>query len=844
MDGSGSGSGSQSQSTSTPRISVLVKRKPQYIRTQEYFEDYCDDDPDMDADIGLEEIDEEIEEEEGEEEEDSVELDRRQMPSVATLASRVGQQKRSNRTKGPSPAWNDATKVKVTNEFGITTVMAECNHCKVQVPAESSRHGTKGILNHLKKCPDSSLYEAPDSKQPLLSQGVMGGQVVAHTFNQKRLDMKCVKWIIKAEMPFRAVDQEDFRDWIHDLNPKYKLPNRHKVAAAVLELYFTEKEKIKRVVDGLRVSITTDTWTSIQNINYMVVTAHFLDNDWALHKRILNFVQITSHKGDDIGRCLEVCLNTWGIDKVFSITVDNASANDTAIAYMKRRLKSNGTLLLDGAHLHMRCACHILNLIVKDGMTELSREIEGIRNCVKFIHSSPARLETFREYCVLMRFDRMSNIPFDVVTRWNATYEMLNSAFKFKQVFSRMADECNTFISYFQEEVSKEINGVTTKVKRVGPPVVEDWERAVSFAHFLKKFYDATLTLSATLTPTSNLILGTVMALQVEIEEKICTFSNATLQSVATSMKLKFDKYWGDIEKVNPILFIAQALDPRYKFEMLEASLEELRYSCDAILDVKTTIKKNLTDLFKAYKEGEVSSSSSSVTGNQRPSVVVDDSSGLEDDDVATRMQRKIQQKRAAAQQNEISNEVDMYFNDPHQSLTYEGFNILDWWKVNSGIYPTLSRVAKDIFALPSSTVASENAFSLGGRVVDPFRASLTPRTVEALVCTSDWLRGNEMSFYKEPTIDDLMFYKELEELEKELPNMGGEENPTQGEMPPPPPPQVQRRPSLPPRPPISRASNPTQRRVQLSTRGRGPPPPSTPTSTGHSSTRGRGRRG
>ncbi|KAM1883871.1 hypothetical protein ACFX13_005180 [Malus domestica] len=799
MDKSGSsGSGSQSQSTSTPRISVLIKRKPQYIQTEEYYEDYCDDDPDIDADIGLEEIDieEEIEEEEGEE--DSVELDTQHMPSVATLASRVGQRKKSNRTKGPSPAWNDAIKVNVTDESGNKTVMAECNHCKIQVPAESSRHGTKGILNHLKKCPESSLYEAPDSKQPLLSQGVMGGQVVAHTFNQKRLDMKCVKWIIKAEMPFRAVDQEDFRDWIHDLNPKYKLPNRHKVAAAVLELYFTEMEKIKRVVDGLR--------------------------------------------GDDIGRCLEVCLNKWGIDKVFSITVDNASANDTAIAYMKRRLKSNGTLLLDGAHLHMRCACHILNLIVKDGMTELSREIEGIRNCVKFIHSSPARLETFREYCILMRFDKMSNIPFDVVTRWNATYEMLNSAFKFKQVFARMADECNTFISYFQEEVSKEINGVTTKVKRVGPPMVEDWERAVSFAHFLKKFYDATLTLSATLTPTSNLILGTVIALQVEIEEKICNSSNATLQNVATSMKLKFDKYWGDIEKVNPILFIAQALDPRYKFEMLEASLEELRYSCEAILDVKTSIKKNLTDLYKAYKEGDVSSSSS-VTMDQRPSVVVDDSSGLEDD-VATRMQRKIQQKRAAAQQNEISNEVDMYFNDPHQSLTYEGFNILDWWKVNIGTYPTLSKVAKDIFALPSSTVASENAFSLGGRVVDPFRASLTPRTVEALVCTSDWLRGNEMSFYKEPTIDDLMFYKELEDLEKELPNMGmgGEENPTQSEMPPPPPPQVQRRPSLPPRPPISRASTPTQRRVQLSTRGRGPP--STPTSTGHSSTRGRGRRG
>ncbi|KAM1690685.1 hypothetical protein ACFXTN_029570 [Malus domestica] len=203
-------------------------------------------------------------------------------------------------------------------------------------------------------------------------------------------------------MPFRVFDQEDFRDFIRDLNPKYKLLNRHKVAAAVLELYVKEK-------------------------------------------------------GDDIGRCLKVCLNDWGIDKVFSITVDNDSANDTAIAYMKRRLKSN----------------------VKDGMTELSCEIDAIRNCVKFIHSSPARLEYFREYCVLLRFERMSSIPFDVVTRWNVTYEMLNSAFMFKEVFSKIAFECDSFIAYFKEEVSKEVDGVTRKAKQVGPSEVDDWESTV-----------------------------------------------------------------------------------------------------------------------------------------------------------------------------------------------------------------------------------------------------------------------------------------------------------------------------------------------------------------------------
>ena len=38
----------------------------------------------------------------------------------------------------------------------------------------------------------------------------------------------------------------------------------------------------------------------------MVITNHFIDDDWNLHKIIF---------GDTIGRAIEKCLEIWGIDR-------------------------------------------------------------------------------------------------------------------------------------------------------------------------------------------------------------------------------------------------------------------------------------------------------------------------------------------------------------------------------------------------------------------------------------------------------------------------------------------------------------------------------------------------
>ena len=98
-----------------------------------------------------------------------------------------------------------------------------------------------------------------------------------------------------------------------------------------------------------------------------------------MHKRILNFCVIKSHKGINIGNVIDTCMDEWGLTRVMCITVDNASSNDTAIQQLKKRLLKKNAFVMGGEAFHIRCFAHVLQLIVKDG--------------VKFAHDSIEKLE-------------------------------------------------------------------------------------------------------------------------------------------------------------------------------------------------------------------------------------------------------------------------------------------------------------------------------------------------------------------------------------------------------------------------------------------------------------------
>ena len=80
------------------------------------------------------------------------------------------------------------------------------------------------------------------------------------------------------------------------------------------------------------------------------------------------------------------------------------------------------------------------------------------------------------------------------------------------------------------------------------------------------------------------------------------------------------------------------------------------------------------------------------------------------------------------------------YLLESFEDLDVEDFDILMWWKMNYFRCRVLSQIARDVLAIPISTVASEFAFSIEGRVLNSFCNSLSPNTVESLICTQNWL--------------------------------------------------------------------------------------------------------
>ena len=180
---------------------------------------------------------------------------------------------------------------------------------------------------------------------------------------------------------------------------------------------------------------------------------------------------------------LDFLLN-WNMDrKLSTITVDNCSSNDGMIDILLEKLSSSGSLLLNGKIFHMRCATHVLNLIVKEGLDVIRVEIEKVCENVAYWLTTPSRVEKFEDVARQLCLPCNKKLCFDCKTRWNSTYLMLSIAITYKDVFPHLK-QCKKLYTTVSSE--------------------KEWNLAREICERLKLFYNITKLFLGQNYPTAN----------------------------------------------------------------------------------------------------------------------------------------------------------------------------------------------------------------------------------------------------------------------------------------------------------------------------------------------------
>ncbi|KAJ0490690.1 putative HAT dimerization domain, ribonuclease H-like superfamily, hAT-like transposase, RNase-H [Helianthus annuus] len=325
------------------------------------------------------------------------------------------------------------------------------------------------------------------------------------------------------------------------------------------------------------------------------------------------------------------------------------------------------------------------------------------------------------------------------------TYLMLEVAQSYEKTFERYDIEKSVFRTELEKAGHEEIKP-------------EDWQSVRDLCHFLQPFYDITKRVSGTHYVTSNSCIDEIYQIRKILDEAI---SSSTLCQIAMAMKAKFQKYFGNIQKINLLLHFALVLDPRNKKHYLNLLFVDC-YGKELAKENLKLVMDSMNELYNEYIR--IHSHSSSTTIESSDSSILGKRQKPEDTTPKTQLRNKLREMMQT-QTIEPVGELDKYLKEAFKKDS-ENFNLLEWWKVNSPRFPILSLMARDLLAIPMSMVASESVFSTSGRVLDPYRSSLTPRIVESLICTQDWLRDGSTLIKSLLTEED---WDTIQEMDKAL---------------------------------------------------------------------------
>ncbi|CAN6287169.1 unnamed protein product [Urochloa humidicola] len=486
-----------------------------------------------------------------------------------------------------SDVWQHFKKETLTIEDNGQIYVQRLAHCKFPRCKHKGRcesnYGTSGFWTHLRTA--HGVVKGQQLLKAEMDNGKGITPVTAYKYDEEVSLRKFYLAIVMHEYPFNIAEHEFFVEFIKSLRPSFPIKSRVTIRNEIMGMFLQEKEKLYAYFKTIqcRFSATMDMWTSNQNKAYLCVTIHWVDDSWCLQKRIVNFVYVVGrHTGAKLSETFTELMVKWDIDRrMFALTLDNASANEVAVKDIISDLKASNanSVVCDGMFFHVRCACHILNLVARDGLSVIGDTIENIRHLVLAVKGSPLQWEELMKRATECGLDTSKGLCIDVATRWNSTYMMLRDALYYKAAFMRL-----------KSSDRRRYEKIT--------PSPDEWAMAFKLFQCLKKFFDLTELLSGTLYPTANLFYRGFCEIKILLDDW-CLSEDATISAMATSMSKKFEKYW---KKSSTTLAVACFLDPRYKKRLIEFYMKKFHGNASHVhVDELVNVIKNFVSVLSYY---------------------------------------------------------------------------------------------------------------------------------------------------------------------------------------------------------------------------------------------------
>jgi hAT family C-terminal dimerisation region len=565
-----------------------------------------------------------------------------------------------------------------------------------------------------------------------------------HVFNKQRYTNAVLGLITRRRLPFSAVEWTEIKEMVLAANPAVEdvlVTTRSHAMTVITSSYAVYARQLKELLQGSQsmVHISSDLWTSPHRRGMLAVCAQWVDKDFRLRKALLGLPECRySHSGEAQAALITEVLERFSIRNVGYHTGDNATSNDTCLAALSSRLRSEHGIDFDHKRRRVRCIGHIINLSLqafllarsKEALTaalaaaDIDREedafghfssslakttgnsagwedipaLQKLHSIATWLRSSSLHGDKWREAVGL-------SLGIDNATRWSSWCAMIGKALtKRSQIV--------LFLNEHESELGGNVLGGA------------DWDLLGKTHRFLQPFAQATESAEgASSSISQTLALMDVLLLQFErYEDDYSQRHGSANEKMLHAIRMGWfvlEKYYTMTEDV-PVYAAALLLNPKYRRAYMDKNwLSDWHES--AIAGARSIWINEYQSIFVSDEPDAPVSSPPSQAGDELSELF------------------KMTEVETVAH-GTGADDFDAFINARPVTLDVSP---LEWWcrAEQRAQYPRLSRMAIDILSIPPESAEAERAFSGARRTVSWDRGAITCENVEKVECVGSWLR-------------------------------------------------------------------------------------------------------